>query len=279
YIVSTHAPEVIGFANPRTLHLAKRSGYESSIEQLDIAEIGKLREVAEHLGVSMSDVFAADRVIWVEGATEELCFPYIYQSLHGPLPKGTIITSVAATGDFNTRRRDPEIVYEVYQRLSAAAATLVVAVAFSFDTEKLNAKDTAEMVRNSGGLLHFLPRRHFECYLIDAAAIAAFIESKDPASSGAATPEVVAAEIVAVAGEHPFKIAEWKHDILDPKWLAAVDAANLIGAVCAKISDSRAPFNKKDDSLFLVRHILEHNRDHIGPLGDYVRDLVVAVSG
>lgn len=278
YIISTHAPEVIGFSNPKTLHLAKRSGYESTIEKLDLAEVGKFREVAEHLGVSMADVFAADRVIWVEGPTEELCFPYIYQRLYGPLPKGTVITSVAATGDFNTRRRDPAIVYEVYERLSAAAATLVVAVAFSFDTEQLTDADMAKMQRNSRGLLHFLPRRHFECYLVEPAAIAAFIASKDPGSSDTVTSEMVETEIVAMAAERPLMIAEWKGDIRDPNWLAAVDAAKLIVAICGKISDSRAPFSKKDDSLFLVRHILDHNADHLAPLGAYVRDLVESTS-
>jgi energy-coupling factor transporter ATP-binding protein EcfA2 len=158
YIVSTHAPDVISFSNPRTIHLVKRTGYESSVERLDLAEVGKLRDVAEHLGVSMADVFAAERVIWVEGPTEELCFPYLYQKLIGPLPRGTIVTSVAATGDFNTNKRDPAIVYEVYSRLSAAVATLVVAVAFSFDTEKLTDSEKAELQRQAGGLLHFLPR-------------------------------------------------------------------------------------------------------------------------
>ena len=189
YIISTHAPEVIGFSNPKTLHLVKRARYNSSVERLDLNEVGKLREVAEHLGVSMADVFAADRVIWVEGPTEELCFPFLHQQLTGPLPRGTIFTSVASTGDFNTKRRDPAIVYEVYSRLSSAAATLVVSVAFSFDTETLTTRQKEKMRRNSGGFLHFLPRRHFECYLVDPVAIAAFIVSKDAASNQTISPE------------------------------------------------------------------------------------------
>ncbi|KRA65469.1 hypothetical protein ASD89_18085 [Caulobacter sp. Root656] len=226
----------------------------------------------------MSDVFAADRVIWVEGPTEELCFPYIYQHQCGPLPKGTVITSVATTGDFNAKRRDREIVYEVYQRLSAAAATLVVAVAFSFDSEKLNESEKTKMQADSKGLLHFLPRRHFECYLVDAAAIAALITNKDPASNGIATRERVEAELGALANERPFVVPQWQGNLRDPAWLASVDAANLIAAVCVNISESRATFNKKDDSLFLVRHILKHKPDDLAPLGDYVRNLVSAVS-
>jgi hypothetical protein len=278
YIISTHAPEVIGLSNPKTIHLVKRAGYESSVERLDLAKVGKLREVAEHLGVSMADVFAAEQVIWVEGPTEELCFPYLYQSLNGPLPRGTIITSVAATGDFNTSRRDPAIVYEVYSRLSAAAATLVVSVAFSFDTEKLTDPQKAEMRRKAGGFLHFLPRRHLECYLVDPTAIAAFIISKDITSAETVTPAAVEAALQAAGAQRPLRIPEWNGDITNADWLAHVDAANLIVSVCGTLSEQRAPFAKKADSLFLLRHILEHDPVRLAPLQEYVASLVAAVT-
>jgi predicted ATPase len=277
YIISTHSPEVIACSNPKTIHLVKRAGYESSIKRLDLAKVEDFREVAEHLGVSMADVFAADRVIWVEGPTEELCFPYLYQELKGPLPRGTIITSVAATGDFNTRKRDRAIVFEVYNRLSAAAATLVVSVAFSFDTEKLTDSEKAEMQQQAHGLLHFLPRRHLECYLIEPAAIAAFIINKDPASAQTVTSSVVEVALRAAAAERPFHEPQWNGDITNADWLAHVDAANLIASVCGTLSEQRAPFVKKDDSLFLLRHILEHDRAWLEPLGDYVASLVDAV--
>ncbi|MBB3570416.1 AAA family ATPase [Rhizobium sp. BK491] len=274
YIISTHAPEVIGFANPKTIQLVKRVGYESSIERLNLAEVGKFREVAEHLGVSMADVFAAERVIWVEGPTEELCFPYLYQQLIGPLPRGTIFTSVAATGDFNSNKRDPAIVYEVYKRLSAAAANLIVSVAFSFDTEKLTVSEKEKMRRDSGGLLQFLPRRHLECYLVDPAAIAAFIVRKDPVSEGKVTLAHVRQSLEDAAKTQQFRIKEWADDIGDVDWLTHVDAANLIDYACGVLSEYRAPFNKKDDSLFLLQHIIEHNSDALSPLRDYVAGLV-----
>lgn len=278
YIISTHAPEVIAFSNPKTIHLVKRTGYESLVERLDLAQIGKFREVAEHLGVSMGDVFAAERVVWVEGPTEELCFSYLHQRLIGPLPRGTIITSVAATGDFNTSKRDPAIVYEVYRRLSAATATLVVSVAFSFDTEKLTDPEKTEMQRNAGGMLHFLPRRHLECYLIDPAAIAAFILSKDPASLETVTPAAVESALQVAAAERHLLIPAWNGDITDAAWLDHVDAANLIASVCGTLSEQRAPFTKKADSLFLLQDLVERDPERLAPLRDYVACLVASVA-
>jgi hypothetical protein len=82
----------------------------------------------------------------------------------------------------------------------------------------------------------------------------------------------------AAAAERPLLIREWNGDIADAAWLARVDAANLIVSVCGTLSEERAPFAKKDDSLFLLRHMLEHNPARLAPLQDYVADLVAAVS-
>ena len=263
YIISTHAPEVIGFSNPKSIHLVKRDGYDSTITCLDLEDVNEFREVAEHLGVSMADVFAADRVIWVEGPTEEICFPYLYQVLSGrPLPRGTIITSVAATGDFN-RKRDREIVYEVYRRLSSAAATLVVATVFSFDTEELSDTEKGSMVKESAGHLTFLPRRHFECYLIDPAAIANLIVVKDPSSVSSATEEAVTAKLTELASSQKLKIAEWNSNLADLHWLAKVDAAKLIAQVTTELSEQRATFNKKEDSLALLKDILARDPEQL----------------
>lgn len=277
YIISTHAPEVIGFSNPKTIHLVKREGYELTVTCLNLTNVNEFREVAEHLGVSMADVFAADRVIWVEGPTEEICFPYLYRALSGrPLPRGTIITSVAATGDFN-RKRDREIVYEVYRRLSSAAATLVVATVFSFDTEELSDTEKDGMAKEADGRLSFLPRRHFECYLVDPAAIANLIVAKDPRSVVSATKETVEVKLTELAADQKLKIEEWNGDVEDVDWLTKVDAAKLIARVTAELSEHRATFNKKDDSLALLKDILARDPNKMTPLYEYVKSLIDAV--
>lgn len=274
YIISTHAPDVIAFSNPKTIHLVKRVGYDSSVERLDLTAVGQLREVANHLGVSMADVFAAERVIWVEGPTEELCFPYLYQNIVGSLPPGTIFTSVASTGDFHSHKRDPRLVYEVYERLSGAVATLASSTIFSFDTEKLTENEKADMRQQSGGALNFLPRRHFECYLIDPSAIAKFIANRDRDSSRSVTAQEVEDSLMTAASDQRFCIPEWQGEITDTHWLARVNAAKLIAHVCQTLSDSRVVFNKNGDSLFLLQQILDRASSQISELAEYVSDLV-----
>jgi hypothetical protein len=278
YIISTHAPEVIGFSNPRTVHLVNRDGYESSVRRLDLANIEQFREVAGHIGISMADVFAADRVIWVEGPTEEISFPFIYQAFAGQaLPRGTLISSVAATGDFN-RKRDREIVYEVYRRLSGAASRLVVATTFSFDSETLSEADKAKMVADAGGQLSFLPRRHIECYLLAPDAIAAFIAERDPQSEDVVTSEAVGAKFDELAGTLEFKIPEWTGNRSNPAWLAGVDAAKLIARTVATLTEQRVTFNKKEDSLMLIQYIVTNDKEALRPLFEYVAGLVQSVT-
>lgn len=274
YIISTHAPEVIGFANPDTIHLVRRSGYESSIESLSIDKVEDLRLVADHLGVSMADVFAAERVVWVEGPTEELCFPFLYRAVVGVMPRGTVVTAVSATGDFNTKRRDREIVYQVYSRLSGAVASLPVSVAFSFDTEQLTDADKEKMSRDSRGMLRFLPRRHFEYYLIDPPAIANFIVDRDPSLCASVTPDVVAAQLRAAAQERDLLVPQWDGILTSEGWTSSVDAASLISRVVARLSNHRVTFKKKNDSMALMKHMIVQNSAQLQPLIDYVKSLI-----
>ncbi len=281
YIISTHSPEVISYANPSTVHLVRREGYESSVIEVDLQKVDELRAVADLLGVSMSDVFAADRIIWVEGETEEICFPYVYRELIRPLPAGTTITKVAATGDFSAQSRERTMVYDIYKQLSTAAQPLVKGVVFSFDAERLRADEMARMRADSKGAMHFLPRRLLECYLIDPEAIAAFINERDLTAKEEGhrlvTAEQIRAQLQTIASESRLKIAEWSGSIDDEAWLASVDGANLIDRTIGTVTEERVRFNKKGDSLELLKSIMARQPERIRPLADYVASLIDAV--
>lgn len=275
YIISTHAPEVVGFSNPSTIHLVRRSGYESTVERLNITHVGAFREVAAHLGVSMADVFAAERVIWVEGESEETLFPFLYREQVGAVPAGTIFTAVVATGDFGAKKRDKAMVYEAYSRLSEAVATLPVRVVFGFDTETLSGEEKEEMVRDSGGRLHFLPRRHLECFLLNPDAIAERIRAKDPSAN--IDGDGIREKLLAIAAGQRFSIGI-DPDLANEKWLEKVDAAKLLTALFSDVTEHRATFDKISDVVELARLILKSSPDQLTPLVNYITRLVTDVS-
>ena len=277
YIISTHAPEVVGFANPSTIHLVRRSGYDSRVQQLDTNDVSAFREVTAHLGVSMADVFAAERVIWVEGESEETLFPFLYRETVGPVPPGTIFTSVVATGDFGAKKRDKAMVYEAYTRLSEAVATLPVRVLFGFDTEVLSVGEKEDMKRDSGGRLHFLPRRHLECYLLDPGSIAKRIQAKD--SENTTDEAGVRERLLALAAEQRFRVLGVEPNLEDETWLAKVDAAKLLAALFGEVSGHRTTFDKTTDDIELARLILERAPERLAPLIEYIKELVASVTG
>jgi hypothetical protein len=282
YIISTHSSEVISFSNPSTLHLVQRRGYRSSVRALNLGKVKELREVTQELGISMADVFAADRIIWVEGPTEEFCFPEIYRfAIQKALPAEYKIHSVIDTGRF-TGRKNKELVFDIYRRLSDSTAPLVSDVKFSLDAEELSTKDKDDFIRASGGRVEFLPRRHLECYLIHPQSILDFISDKDQFKTGNAaplTPGEVETTLLRLAAEKKFKVPEWQGKLGDVTWLTRVDAANLIKAVCEEISEARVTFNKNLDSLALLRLVIRNNASQLKELCDYVCRLVDGTAG
>ena len=118
FIISTHSPEVISGGGASTVYLVKRDGMESMIQSVDMKDVNHLREMADHIGISVSDIFAADQVLWVEGRTEELCFSHLRDKLNISFPPNTVISAVVATGDFFSQKRDIDLVFQVYDKLA-----------------------------------------------------------------------------------------------------------------------------------------------------------------
>jgi len=277
YIISTHSPEVISFSNPSTLHLVQREGYRSIVKALKLDQVEELREVTRELGISMTDVFAADRIVWVEGPTEEICFPEIYKfKAKKPVPAGCKILAVPETGRL-TGGKYKEATFQLYRSFAEKAAPLVHGTRFSFDSETLTPDQKKDLARAARGSVDFLPRRQFECYLIHAASIAEFIAQRyKETSSDAPVPTAKEVEVALenVAKSKKFKIVEWKNDLEDKAWLARVDAANLINQVCVDVSGARLTFTKKRDSFLLLKLVIRNHPDQLVELGDYVQRLV-----
>lgn len=282
YIISTHSPEVISFSNPSTLHLVQRDGYRSRVRQMDLEKVRELREVTRELGISMADVFAADRIIWVEGPTEEICFPEIYKAeTKKAVPAGCKILAVSDTGRL-TGGRNKDATFQLYRSLAEKAAPLVSDVKFSLDSEALTPDQKTDLARAAKGSVEFLPRRHLECYLIHAGSIADFIAHRQKeASSDASVPteKEVETALKNLAGSEQFKVPDWKNELEDEAWLAQVDAAKLIREVCTVVSETRVTFNKNGDSFSLLQLVIKNNPSQIKKLSDYVRLLVDGPAG
>jgi hypothetical protein len=157
YIVTTHSPTVVTSSDPEVFYLVRKEGAESVIEKIDAEKTREMRLCLTAVGARLSDVFGADNVLWVEGRTEELCFPLILSKIAKQPLWGTEVLGVVQVGDFESKHST--VILEIYRRLTECRGLLPPAVGFIFDREQRSEQECQDLVRQSAGKVHFLPRR------------------------------------------------------------------------------------------------------------------------
>jgi len=105
YFISTHSPTIIAASNPSSIVMLRYKDCESVASVMDAQDSGDLRLLLDDIGVSLSDIFGADNILWVEGQTEEKCFPLILEKIGKRPLMGTNILTVRATGEFETEKK------------------------------------------------------------------------------------------------------------------------------------------------------------------------------
>ena len=272
YIVSAHSTELLSSSTPTTVHLVKKSGFELDVRLVSLSQIDDLREVSELLGVSMADVFAAERIVWVEGQTEETCFPYICQRI-GLAVSDIVFASVVATADFRGGR-GRQLTKDLYARLSSAALPLMKSVSFSFDLEDLSPDQTANFRREFNERFLFLPRRNFESFLVSSDAVASLVVSYCPDLEGQVTPQAVTEWALAHGNERKYHASGvWNGDLSNKAWLAKVDGAALLTDLVSELSQQRLSYNKRIHSQELLA-LLPDDDVSLLELGRYIESLV-----
>jgi predicted ATPase len=273
YVISTHAPDLIAAIDPDVIHLVSWDGEQSIVTQMDKSDVTDRMRMLDDLGVKLSDVFGADRIIWVEGETEERCFPLIAKSCKVAVDSGITFVRVRNVGDLIARGPKAEMVWDVYKRLSEGPALFPPALAFSFDQDDRTEQQRADLLKTSGGLVHFLPRREFENYLLHPAALAAVIVKEfalrdltDPPS-----PETVATWITANAGNFGTRGAglDW---ISDRNWITFCSAAKLL----AKLFEANSlVYSKISHGSALTQWLLKNEPEYLDELATYICTLCV----
>jgi hypothetical protein len=271
YIITTHSPEIIRAVDPDVLHLVKWNGRESEIETLNSNDMKDVGRVLQELGVRLSDVFGSDNVLWVEGRTEEICFPRLLKHAGCSLSPATAIVAMVNTGDLGTRRTRRSLAWEVYERLSTGSALIPPALAFSFDQEGRTETEMADMIRQSRERAHFLPRLTYENYLLDEEAISAVLQS-----NGVTRSPTEIRDWIATNGTKPkYFGTEPVADVSGQTWLKVVNAADLLHDLFdALTKDAPVEYHKVTHSVALTEWLIEHKAGHLDELVQYLIELV-----
>lgn len=262
YFIATHSAEIVAAANPSTIVKLRLEEGETKASIMNAGDIKEQRSLLAELGVSLSDVFGADSILWVEGPTEELCFPLVLDKLEPKLLRGTKIVSIKSTGDLLGKKAHfADVMFDLYKRISGGNNLYPPAVGFVFDKECLSDSDIEDLQRRKPHPIDFIKRRMYENYLLHPDAVAAVLNLE---YAGREQP---------IAGE---EVREWlethksnkdyfpknstQQDLLNPQWVDEhIDAAKLLGILFENLSFARVEFRKTKHSVMLTEWLLENN--------------------
>lgn len=274
YIVSTHSAEIIGLGIASSIKFVSKVGQSSTVSQIDRNKLDELGDVANSLGISATDVFMHKKIVWVEGPTEEGCFDLIRRQ-YTPYPEDHIrFISVSSTGEFFSKKRDRELVLDIYRRLTKTMSPVTPSPVFCFDREGLSDDEVLDIRRRSQYKVVFLPRRNIESFLLIPEIIAALFERDYPEISEAGKAAAVEARMKELVSERKFGAGElWNNNLYEHNWLSMVDGAALLADLFNLISDTRVNYVKTRDSLALVSLALETRPEALKDLVDMVHTL------
>lgn len=275
FLISTHSPNAITAAISAQVFLARRQGSCTALETVDFDAPGQARALLAEVGARLSDVFGADKVLWVEGKTEENCFPLLMEHFFPASFLGVKVLGVLHTSDFD--KSDIHRTVEIYRRLSGGGFLVPPALHFILDSEGLTATQKQELSDRSSEPLSFLSRRMFENYLLDYSALAKLLSSLD-----AATAMHSAADVETWISDNA-----WRKEFFDNRevpnesrtkeyWIRAVHAGSLLHALFTTLTEQRVTYadRKVEFGLYLTNEILESNAEHFGELQGLLRDVL-----
>jgi hypothetical protein len=273
FVIATHSPAALTAADAETTIQVRNTGGVATLQAASMSDAKSARTLLADLGVRLEDVFGFDRVLWVEGKTEELCFPVVLRDVMHERIAGTAIVGLTETGDFETRHGD--MAFDVYRRLSQSMSLMPPTVAFVFDRELRSPERANELQRRAGGKAHFLPRRMFENYLLDADAIAAV--AVGISGFGGVEAETVQMWLDANRWDAElFKPGRIPNDRSAESWLTNVSGGSVLRRLFAELSDTRVTYDKAKHGLELTEWLAANRPEPLRKLGEFIAGLLSA---
>jgi predicted ATPase len=272
YIFATHAPNVITASDPTTVTIVRSTDDGTKLQAINPRDSGDLKLYLREIGARLSDVFGADDILWVEGETEEECIPRILSGIAGKSLMGTAIVGIRQTGDFSGR--DRKKVLELYRRLSQSNTLLPPALGFIFDQECLSPTEKADLERMGQGLVHFLPCRMYENYLLLPAAIAAVASSIDGFRENPLSEDEVRRSLEEKRQDLRYFCKGTRKVPAD--WVTVIDGASVLGDIFREMSESRVEYRKTSHSVALTDWLIQNNPEAFKEIAQLVTALLPA---
>jgi AAA15 family ATPase/GTPase len=287
YFIATHSPMIIAAANPSTIVKLRYEDGETKASVMNSEDVKEQRSLLTELGVSLSDVFGADNILWVEGDTEELCFPLIIEKVLKKPLRGTTILKVRSTGELveQKNKKITEIIFGIYHQLSTGKS-LVPDMKFVFDSEGKPKPFQEDIQRKSQKRVEFIKRRMYENYLLYADAITAVINGEYESLKESLTSEEIEAPKVDAArvektleekkqNKRYFPKNFQPDNLSNSEWVNEnIDGAKLLYDLFSELSEARIEFRKTKHSFELTEWLVEKEPDRLSELAEFLQNVL-----
>jgi hypothetical protein len=217
-------------------------------------ELTLIREDLSNLGIRMTDLHGRDRILWVEGQTEELVVPGLLRQFCPEIAPGTAVLRVEHTGTFDKKGVDPREVAALYNRLTTSSALVPPMVGILLDREKRSKAECIRLRDSSNGVLQFLDETMLENYLLNPAAIAHVLRQHGESVQSDEVEAVLDQLRSAQNGAH-------------------VDGAKFLASIFDKFTEARTVFKKTRDVPALITWVLNEDVEFLRPLGNFLRGM------
>lgn len=270
YIISTHIPSVIASAKRGNVILViKERRQESKLKTIDVRDTEHLRLMLHEVGARLGDVFGADYILWVEGATERDCFPLILEKLSPRRLMGTEFVPVLSPDKITGKEADRVI--RIHQEISKGKGLLPPAVGFIFDRE-CREEEIPNLERYANRTVKFIKRRMYENYLLKPMAIEAVL-----LELGLGKESISAARIQEWLDQEIQKSSYYCPKIKEREpWVKYIDGSKLLSNLFAHFAGSEFPYlsRKVEYGVKITKWLLDSDSDDLKEIAEIIQLLL-----
>lgn len=287
YFIATHSPQIVAVANPSNIIHLQYEDSETKTKVISSSDMSQMRSFLYDIGVSLSDIFGADNILWVEGATEELCFKQVWDKLVKK-PLNSQIIGIKNTGDLEGKHS--ATIFEIYRRLSGGNTLFPPAIGFLLDRELREEKHKADFMRAANEFTNekkgekplkvkFLTKRMYENYLLHPKAIATVLNSifdeHETLRNKIITETDIQNYIEKKKNSGVYIPNKTKKESLSyDEWLSDVSGAKVLEDIFNKFSEGSVEFKKTKHSYLITEWLIENDPKHLSEIKEILEDML-----
>ena len=252
FFITTHSSDVLRTVKASTVTLLEYDGQQTTVKQATGDKLHELQAGLIDLGISLTDLHGCDKVLWVEGETEEAIFPLLLRHFFPEMAQGIAVLPLYATGDFESKKYEPKKVAAIYEKLCTGSFLAPPMVAIALDRERRKLSEIEQVQKDCEGVVHFLPKTMLEDYLLDADAIAIVLNQ----------PEITPAKVKEALAEAQTAAACLLHPL--NKESKILHAANVLTFVFDRLA--KVEYHKTSHGPKIAEWLISNKVDAFGEL-------------